>query len=133
MDTLPSPEDIAELVAYLPRLYAEGFQPVIEWGGGDRNSAGHFRMPYPVYDELVRQFFRSAAKECWLDFNYKPEEAGRLLHEHPERIATLSLPELRSVLTYCVRFERFSDGHWGEMIERGHIRRILERLQELGQ
>ena len=30
-------------------------------------------------------------------------------------------------LSYSI--ERFSDGHWGEMIEKGYIRRILERLQ----
>jgi hypothetical protein len=35
------------------------------------------------------------------------------------------------MLTFCVRGERFSDGHWEEMIEKGYIRRILERLNEI--
>ena len=35
------------------------------------------------------------------------------------------------MLTYCVRGERFSDGHWEAMVESGVIRSILERLQEL--
>jgi hypothetical protein len=35
------------------------------------------------------------------------------------------------MLTYCVRGERFSDGHWGAMIEAGYVRRLLERLAEL--
>ena len=37
------------------------------------------------------------------------------------------------MLTYFVRGERFCDGHWGRLIEGGHVRRILERLAELEQ
>jgi hypothetical protein len=36
--------------------------------------------------------------------------------------------EIKTMLTFCLRGERFADGHWGEMIEAGHIRRLLERL-----
>ena len=42
-----------------------------------------------------------------------------------------SMDEIRTMLTYCVRGERFSEGHWGAMIEGGHVRRLLERLAEL--
>jgi hypothetical protein len=35
------------------------------------------------------------------------------------------------MLTFCVRGERFSDGHWAAMIEKGYIRRVLERLNEI--
>jgi hypothetical protein len=35
------------------------------------------------------------------------------------------------MLTFCVRGERFSDGHCGEMIEKGYIRRLLERLNKI--
>jgi hypothetical protein len=48
-----------------------------------------------------------------------------------EAVRTAGLVQIRCMLTYCVRGERFSDGHWGEMIQAGHIRRILERLGEL--
>ena len=47
------------------------------------------------------------------------------------RVKTASLSEIKSMLTFCVRGERFSDGHWGEMIEKGYIRRVLERLNEI--
>jgi hypothetical protein len=39
--------------------------------------------------------------------------------------------QIKTMLAYCVRGERFCEGHWGEMIEGGHIRRLLERLGEL--
>ena len=35
------------------------------------------------------------------------------------------------MLTFCVRGERFCDGHWAAMIEGGQVRRLLERLKEI--
>jgi hypothetical protein len=46
-------------------------------------------------------------------------------------IKTSSLSQIKTMLTFCVRGERFSDGHWAQMIEQGHIRRLLERLNEI--
>jgi hypothetical protein len=34
-------------------------------------------------------------------------------------------------LTFCVRDERFSDGHWAQMMQEGYIRRLLERLNAI--
>ena len=48
-----------------------------------------------------------------------------------ERVKAASLEEIKSMLTFCVRGERFSSGHWGVMISQGYIRRLLERLQEI--
>ena len=44
---------------------------------------------------------------------------------------TASLAQIKTMLTFCVRGERFSDGHWGAMIAKVHIRRLLERLNEI--
>ena len=79
---IPTLQDIEELTAYLPRLYAEGFSPIESWNGG-------------------------------------------------EKLKAASLSEIKTMLTYCVRGERFSDGHWAAMIEKGYIRRVLERLNEI--
>jgi hypothetical protein len=46
-------------------------------------------------------------------------------------IKSAFLSQIKTMLTFCVRDERFSDGHWGEMIEQGYIRRLLERLIEI--
>jgi hypothetical protein len=35
------------------------------------------------------------------------------------------------MLTYCVRGERFGDGHWAAMLETGKIVAILQRLRML--
>ncbi len=42
-----------------------------------------------------------------------------------------SLAEIKTMLTYCVRGERFCDGHWGAVLESGKLVKILERLEAL--
>ncbi len=51
--------------------------------------------------------------------------------EDLDRIESASLDEVKTLLTYCVRGERFCDGHWGAVIESGLIPRLLERLAGL--
>jgi hypothetical protein len=128
---LPTLPEIEELVAFLPRLYAQGFVPVKQWHGGIKREDGVYTMPWPEYDELVNEFFRAAASECWLDYDYRPEDAYRMLADE-DFVKNADLNPVKTMLTYCVRGERFSDGHWGEMIEGGHVRRLLQRLAELG-
>jgi len=59
-----------------------------------------------------------------------PIEAGRLL-EDESFVRRASIDEIKTMLTYCVRSERFGEGHWGAIIESGHLRRLLERLAEI--
>lgn len=122
---LPTLQDVERLTAYLPRLYAEGFSPIVKWEGGERLKDGSLSMPYPQYDPLVEEFFRFGGP--WIDYEYNPEQAYAMLKDEA-RVKRASLAEIKSMLTFCTRGERFSDGHWAAMIEKGYIRRILERL-----
>jgi len=126
----PTAREIEQLVAYLPRLSAEGSTSIRKWGGGETDAKGRYVMPWPVYDPVVEALFEAAGKDCWNDSDYVPIEAGRLL-EDESFVRRASLDEIRTMLTYCVRGERFSEGHWGAMIEQGHVRRLLERLAEI--
>jgi Family of unknown function (DUF6508) len=128
---MPTLYDIEELVAFLPRLYAEGFTPIKRWRVAIKDQDGVLTMPWPEYDELVGEFFRVASSECWSDYDYRPEEARRML-ESDDVLNTADLAQIKTMLTYCVRGERFCDGHWGAMIEDGYVRRLLQRLAELG-
>jgi len=118
--TTPSPPEIEELIAYLPKLYGPGFGAVQAW---KENGL----LPYPKYAPEVDAFFRLASKDCWDDLNYEPVAAGRML-DNVEEIRSASIAAIRTMLTYCVCGERFCEGHWGDMIESGKIRAILERL-----
>jgi hypothetical protein len=128
---LPTPQDIEELVAFLPQLYAEGFPPIKRWHGGTQGQGEVFTMPWPKYDELIEKFFRVATSKQWCDYDYHPEEAGRML-ENQEIVKTATLSQIKTMLTYCVRGERFCEGHRAAMIKGGHVRRLLERLAVLG-
>ena len=126
----PTLQDIQALVAFLPILYAEGFEPVIEWNGGHQGKDGSFSLPWPEYNPVVNEFYRLVAS-VWLDYNYHPEEAARMLADK-EFVKAASLSQVKTMLTYCVRGEHFSDGHWEEMIQNGSIRQLLERLDAIG-
>ena len=126
----PTHREIDELLAFLPQLTADGFAPVREWGGGEKQADGAYVMPWPRYDPIVTRLFEAAGQDCWMDFDYVPQEAGRML-EDPALVRLASMDEIKTMLTYCVRGERFSEGHWAAMIEGGHVRRLLERLKEI--
>ncbi|MCL4870051.1 MAG: hypothetical protein KJ063_13890 [Anaerolineae bacterium] len=125
----PTAQQIDELLSFLPRLYGDGFVPVKAWHGGAKED-GTMTLPWPEYHELVPQFFAAAAAECWRDYQYDMTQAWQMLADEP-LVKQASLAQIKTMLTYCVRGERFSDGHWGMMIEEGHIRRLLERLAVL--
>lgn len=126
----PTPAQIEALTSFLPRLYAEGFSPIVSWSGGQKKSDGSISVPYPAYSPLVESFYRTVSSEGWLDPGYDPAQAKSML-EDERRVRTATLDEIKTMLTFCVRGERFSDGHWGQMIEKGHVRRLLERLKAL--
>jgi hypothetical protein len=46
-------------------------------------------------------------------------------------IRRASLAEVKTMLTYCVRGERFGDGHWAAMLESGKVVALLKRLRAL--
>ena len=125
----PTVQEIEALTAFLPRLYAEGFSPVLGWEGGKRED-GTFTLPYPRYNSLVEEFFHAVASELWMDYEYKPEQAYQMLKDE-NIVKNASLSQIKTMLTFCLRGERFSDGHWAQMIEGGYIRRLLERLDEI--
>jgi hypothetical protein len=127
---IPTLEEIETLTSYLLRLYADGFSPVDRWDGGEKLKDGSFTLPYPSYNALVEEFFNHVSADGWLDYEYDPGKAYEMLSDE-NAVRKASLEQIQSMLTFCVRGERFSDGHWGVMIEKGYIRRLLERLNEI--
>ncbi len=119
-----------ELLHFLPLFDRPGEDFILRWEGGVEEKDGAITMPYPTYHEDVEQFYRLAGQACWSDYDYKPAEAARMVRDD-EFIANASIADIKTMLTYCVRGERFCDGHWGEMLRSGRIVAILKRLRVL--
>jgi hypothetical protein len=78
----------------------------------------------------VDDFFRLAGQECWLDAEYLAIDPARMLDDD-EAIGAATLEQVRAMLTYCVRAERFGDGSWEGFLRSGRITALLRRLQVL--
>ena len=122
--------EMDELLRFLPLFDVPGRDFYGRCAGGERTAGGAITMPYPVYPEDVIEFYRLAGQPCWSDYGYEPREAARMLADEVF-IRRATLDELKTMLTYCVRGERFSDGHWGAMLESGKVIALLKRLQVL--
>ena len=126
----PTLAQIDDLLRFLPLFDVPDRDFVERWGGGEKTESGAITMPYPVYPEDVLEFYRLAGQPCWSDYDYVPKEAGRMLEDEAV-IQSATLAEIMTMLTYCVRGERFSDGHWAAMLESGRIMAFLQRLRAL--
>lgn len=82
------------------------------------------------YNPVIESFFAALSQECWMDPSYDPGAAGRL-GARLDRVAQADLDELKPVLTWMVRGERFCWGHWGGVVDSGLAVAVLRRLQEL--
>jgi hypothetical protein len=122
--------EIDELLRFLPLFDIPGREYFAGYGGGERRADGTVTMLYPVYPDDVIEFYRLAGQPCWSDYDYEPREAARMLADEAF-IRRATLDEIKTMLTYCVRGERFSDGHWGAMLESGKVIALLKRLRVL--
>jgi Family of unknown function (DUF6508) len=53
---LPNIQEVEKLTAFLPRLYAEDFSPIVSWGSSEKQEDGSISFPYPIYDRIVEGF-----------------------------------------------------------------------------
>lgn len=121
-------DDMDALLEFLPAFSVEGREFGRWVGGGTKD--GVIRMPGLDYDEDVDEFFRLAAQDPWADRSYTSKDAGRMLGDD-EFIARASLEEVKTMLTFAVRGEKFADGHRLAMLREGRIVALLRRLQVL--
>ena len=125
-----TPERIDELLRFLPLFDVPGREFIEKWAGGEKTRDGAIIRPYPVYPQDVKDFYHLAGQDCWSDYDYEPQGASKMLQDD-EFIRTATVENIKTMLTYCVRGERFCDGVWAEMLRSGRIVAILKRLQVL--
>ena len=124
-NSLPTQKDIKELTDFIPLLYDENINLYKTNPEGDIFGGGYYS-----YHSSVNTFFELASKTCWADYQYLENFSEEMIN--PGKIEKASLDRLKTILTWCVRIERFNEGHCIAVIEDKVIKRILERLQLLG-
>src|SRR5690606_35486295 len=113
-----------ELLAFLPS-FEQADKPRAEWVSGEKTGEpGVFIMPYPQYDAEVVRFFDLVRQPQWIDSDYDPETAHAWLDDEGAD-ARATIEQVRSMLTCCLRAERFCDGAWLGFIEDGSLVRLL--------
>ncbi len=125
-------KNIDEILRFLPKFCLPDSDTTATWPEEMERDVetGVFVMPSPTYPKDVEEFYRLAGKSCWNDYDYDPAEAGEMVQSN-EFIASASLAQIKTILTYCVRGECFVQGHWDAMIQQGRIGAILRRVQQL--
>ena len=126
---VPTRSEMNELIEFLPKFSAEGFQ-AIKVSGSATLRKNVIALSEPEYDPLVCEFFKAASQEVWCDPDYSSSDAGEMVR-NAKFLKTASIAEIQSVLTFCVRGERFCTGHWESILEEDKVRQILLRLQKL--
>lgn len=89
--------------------------------------------PY-VYSDDLKRFLSILRNEGFVvpsfDWARWRDEAQGYV-DTPEQLESADLATIQKLLTTHVRLDRFNGGHFAEMIEKGHIQAILDRLEEL--
>lgn len=130
----PTQKDADALLAFLPFVDQLDHDFQSGSGGGQKSEDGTLTMPYPTYEQKALDFFRLSGQPFWMDTKYNPEQTAKMLddflHADEAERAKTEIADLR-MITYCVRGERFNDGHWGEMLSSGTITALLKQLAEI--
>jgi hypothetical protein len=80
--------------------------------------------------EAAGTFFALLACPPWCDTGYDPAAAGKAIDD-PQRIEDATLAELRPLLTWCGRGERFNAGHHAALLADGRLQRLMQRLSRI--
>jgi uracil-DNA glycosylase len=114
-------ENIDELLAYLPVFSSTKFKPYTLTKKDNRT--------FIEYDSVVKAFCDSAYQPCWYS-DYDSLVVDEIFRNE-SLLSNATFEQVKAMLTYFVCGERFSDGFKAQLIESGHLQRLLERLKQL--
>lgn len=85
-------------------------------------------LMYVDYTGWISELMDELIRKPWVDVEYSAERSKQLL-EDESLLASASLSDIKMVLTFLVRRDRFSAGSFGMAIESGDMRKIFNRLE----
>src|SRR5262245_24416435 len=138
MDSPTTEEDaLRGLAAFLPRFKAAGFQ-FGHWTQPTSGEQGVIVMPYFDLSDEASAFVQAAYNLGWVrgdidwhSWGQTPEAQN--LQNDPALLAQATREQLASLLTLCIRQDRFVEGTLMSAYESGLLVRILERVATLAE
>lgn len=82
------------------------------------------------YRKDVREFFILLQDSEWDYLDYLSPEIRDFI-KHPQKIQFANLKQIKGILTYCRKGERYVEGHRNVMLKRGVVQEALKRLKNL--
>jgi hypothetical protein len=122
------PDQLAAMVAFIPVLEAPGFCP------GGIIPMEEDGLPQEAFTNVVSRFMDACYKNGMVvRFDWESwEEDARGYMAESARLQQAGLQELRRLLTWHVRQNRFAKDHLARMMAQGHILAILKRMGDVG-
>ena len=109
-ENIISKKKYKELTNFLTLLYSNEIEISKTEPKGDLISGGFY-----TYHPSVIKFFELASQEHWKDYKYVDNFSEEMIE--PGRIEEASINQLKTIITWCDRIERFFEGHWEYVIE----------------
>ena len=91
----------------------------------DKDDLCDWKDDFPNYKEAINELFK--LNKFWIDINYM--ENMELIKD--TKIEDMTINQIKSLLTFHKRSERFSYGSWENMIKNGDMKEIKNRLTKL--
>lgn len=127
-------EGIDEVVSFIPVLKAMPKQDIARWPEIQKRPGNvvvvALEPEYHANVVALRQCFTKNHFVQPFDWGHWQPTALKLFEE-PDRLSKATLETCIKLITLHVRNDRFSGGHFGEMVSCGHIGAILKRLSQL--
>lgn len=125
----PSKSQLDDLLSYLPALETPG-RMFGEAQGLEPETNQQAAKPRVNFAQDVELFLRCASQPWFTDFEYAQKKPQFWL-EDPNFLASSSLEQTITALTYCIRTEPFSESFVNQCLQTGLIQSILRRMQTL--
>ena len=120
---------VKELLKFLPK-FNKSDKFIKSIAGGNKNEEGVIIMPMPIYTDDVQSFFSLLDDKFWIDYEYPSNVSEENLYDD-SFIKNASFEQIKSLLTFINRSERFCNGCWYGYLRNGRITLILNRLKTL--
>lgn len=129
--SMPSPKDIARLICIHSTMQAQGiFQNVRPKASAQTNHV--IDLAGPDYSEAFNRFRMEICTPFWTDKSYSRHACAKRLRSQ-KMVEKCTLADLRKLLTYCWRSDRFCTGFLEAKVTDGSICRLVARLSKISQ